>query len=420
MKPKKLKFKTGLAFIFSFLLSSCNYNPFSLDPFHLFESGDSNNSVRDIGGSPSNGARDIYNSADLTDLCVDHDICQPSYDELPDNFIQTDNQETLDATICNFDYNPNLISTFVLNQVDGSVNGLTLLLSKEDLFFLAWVSVRMQINPYFLMGVMSQESSGNCAAVSSSNGEGCFQITNTFGQAQLNDSYPDRVESWFWSSRSGSYYDDSFFEDPTSYFGTTPDSDQFRLTIDPTSQTIDGTDVSSVVNFHFGIIASALYYRWQEYLLYNSYESIRSTASDIFQSNDGKANWQAAAYNGGAYGAAQAIESNGADFLSAMSSETQTYAPNVVDYCHEYQAGALTYSATYTEDDIKSLIDLLTQTYPSSLGIDWTAVKDDIHQTFFSDGTTQLTFVDDIKAVIYVISTNVPELAPEWPAEDSI
>lgn len=404
-----------------FFLTSCDFVPF---PYNLLTDGDSNDSsVRDVGGSPSAGARDIYNSSDLTDLCVDHDICEPSYDELPDDFIQTDNQETLDATICNFDYDPNLISTFVLNQVDGSVNGLTLLLSKEDLFFLAWVSVRMQINPYFLMGVMSQESSGNCAAVSSSNGEGCFQITNTFGQAQLDDSYPDRVSSWFWSSRSGDYYDDSFFEDPTSYFGVTPDSDQFRLTIDPTSQTIDGSDVSSIVNFHFGIIASAFYYRWQEYLLYTSYESIRSTASDIFQSNDGKATWQAAAYNGGAYGAAQAIESNGADFLSAMSSETQTYAPRVVDYCHEYEAGALTYSATYTQDDIDSLIDFLAQTYsnsPSSLDIDWTAVKDDVHQTFFSDGTTQLTLVDDIKAVIYVISTNVPELAPEWPEEGSI
>lgn len=420
MKPKKLKFKIGLALIFSFLLSSCDYNPFSFDPFNLFENGSSNNAVRDIGGSPANGARDIYESADLTDLCVDHSLCEPDYDPLTDDFIQTDNQEPLEASICNFDYDPNTISTLILNRVDGSVNGLKLLLSKEDIFFLAWVAVRLQINPYFLMGVLSQESSGNCAAVSNSNGEGCFQITNTFGQGQLNDSYPDRVESWFWSSRSGEYYPDNFFEDSTGYFGVTPDSDQFRMMIDPTSATIDDTTVSSVVNFHFGVIASGLYYRWQEYLLYTSYEGIRSTASDIFQSNDGKAIWQAAAYNGGAYGAAQAIESNGADFLEALGSETQNYAPVVVDYCHEYQAGTLTYSASYSQDDVDFLIDLLQQTYSSTLGIDWNAVKDDVHQTFFADGTTELTFVDDIKALIYVISTKVPELAPEWPEEDSI
>ena len=103
-----------------------------------------------------------------------------------------------------------------------------------------------------------------------------------------------------------------------------------------------------------------------------------------------------------------------------MPDETRNYAPAVVDYCKEYQAGEFTYTVTYTEEDVEWLIDLLATTYPGDVGIDWDDVKDDVHQVFFEEETTELTFVDDIKAIVYVISTHVPELATEWPEENSI
>lgn len=400
-----------------FFLSSCNWGDFT---FGLLGGDDSDNDqVADIEGSPSSGAEDIYESANLNDLC-DDDECTPSYDSLPGGFIFTDGQDPLDEDVCNFDYNPNLTSAFVLNRVDGEVNGLELWLSREDLFFIAWVSIRMQINPYFLLGVLSQESAGNCAAVSSSNAEGCFQITNTFGRAQLDDSYEERVEEWHWSDRSGEYYPDDIFIDPETYFEEAPPTDQFRITLDPTAGTIEGEEVSSVVNFTNGAIASGLYYKWQEYLLYYSYEDLRDTAEELFESEDGKSLWQASAYNGGAYGAVNALLAGGEDFLDELSDETQNYAEMVVAYCKEYQGGTSTYSDSYTEDDVEWIIDLLSYTYPDDYDIDWEEVKDDVHQVFFADGTTELTFVDDVKALVYVISTFVPDLAPEWPDEGSI
>jgi len=399
-------------------LSSCG---FSLNPLDsLDDSDDSNENINSIDGDPSQGSSDIYASANLKDICVDDDICGAPYTTLPSNWINTDGQEPLTDDVCNFDYDPNYTSTFTINRVNGTVNGLELVLSKEDLFFLAWVSMRLQINPYFLMGVMSQESAGNCAAVSGSHGEGCFQITNTFGQAQLDDSYPDRVIDWNWSDRSGDYYPDDIFIDEETYFGDVPDDEQFRVTTDPTAEEIDGTEVSSVINFPHGVIASGLYFKWQQYLLYTSYEELGDDAEALFQAEDGKASWQAAAYNGGAYGAANAIADGGSDFLEEMADETQDYVPLVLAYCKAYQAGGLTYNDTYTEDDVQWLIDLLSFTYPNDDAINWDDVKEDVHQVFFDDGTTELTFEDDIKALIYVISTHTGELGPEWPVEDSI
>lgn len=410
--------KFHLLIILSIGLAGCSV----LDPFSLWsgDDDDDDDQVENISGEPSAGSQEIYESSDLTDLCVDNDLCNPPYDKLAGDFLKTDGQEPLVAGSCNFDYDPNLSSRFVLNRVDGSVNGLNLLLSKEDLFFIAWVSIRHQINPHFLLGVMVAESTGNCAAVSGSAAEGCFQITNTFGQAQLDQSYPDRVSSWFWTDRSGSYYPDDIFVEPSSYFGEIPSSDQFRLTLDPTAASIDGVEVSSVVNFPFGIIASGLYYRWQHYLLYYNFRELRGEARELFQEENGKALWQAAAYNGGAWGAANALEDGGLGFLDFMGTEPQRYAPTVVDYCTEFQAGTSAYTATYTVDDLGWIIDLLSFTYPSDSGVDWKAVKDEITQVFFSEEVTELTFTDDIKALIYVISTHTPELAPEWPIEDSI
>lgn len=402
--------------VFAFLsvtFIACQFTPYPQDVYNQSNSNET-------GESPSDGSADIYSASDLTDLCVDHEICGPPYGEIPSPFVKTSGQEPLDSDNCNYDYNPALNSTFVVRRVDGPVNGLRLLFSGEDLFFLAWVSIRYKINPYFLMGVLSQESRGNCSAVSASHAEGCFQVTNTFGQAQLNESYPLRTSSWFWTDRSGSYYPDNLFVDEELYFGEAPPSEQFRITKDPFSNVIDGTDISSVVNFHFGIIASALYFHWQQYLLYYHFDELRDVASALFQDIDGKALWQAAAYNGGAFGASWALGSAGENFLDEMAGETAEYAPLVVDYCKGYESGELAYEARYTENDLLWIIDLLASTYPAGSGINWGNVKDDVHQVFFAEEGTELEFVDDIKAVVYVISTHVTELAPEWPDEDSI
>lgn len=410
----------GLLIFFIFLstfLSACQFTPF---PQEAFDEEASQSGGAGIEGEPSPGSRDIYASANLNQLCVDTTKCEPLYEKLSAALIRTAGQEPLINTTCNFDFDANLVSTFLLHRVEGSVNGLKLLLSKEDLFFLAWSSVRYQINPYFLLGVMAAESAGNCAAVSTAHAEGCFQITNTFGQAQLKQSYPDRVKNWFWSDRSGNDYPDSIFVDDGVYFGENPSTDQFRLTEDPTSGRVDNEEVSSVVNFHFGILASSFYFKWQHYLLYYHYASLRETAAWLFQSPDGKGLWQAAAYNGGSYGAAQALSRAGSNFLGEMREETQNYAQNVMDYCHSFQAGDDVYSAVYEKEDVAWILDLLSFTYPEDSPIDWEEVKEDVNQVFFSDGNQTLTFEDDIKALVYVISTHVPELAPEWPEEDSI
>lgn len=397
-------------FVFIFLIfsSSCG--------FSLGQSASDSppDQVHDIGGNPSAGSLEIYSQGDLKNLCLDESECGAPYSKLSSDFIHTDTQEPLVASRCSFDYDPNLKSTFVLNRVDGSVNGLRLLLSKEDLFFLAWASIRYQINPYFLMSILSAESRGNCAAVSAAHGEGCFQITNTFGQSQLDQSYPDRVSGWNWTDRNGEYYPDNIFIDDMSYFGEEAPTEQFRLTLDPMESSVDGVPVSSVVNFNFGIIASTLYFHWQQYHLYHV-SGIRSQATEVFRASDRKAQWQACAYNGGITRATNALKNFDELFLEGMRTETQNYAQDVTDYCHEFQAGASTYSATYTEADVEWLIDLLSDTYPNSFGINWDEVKNDVHQVFFADGTPEVSFVDDIKALVYVISTHVPTLAPEWP-----
>ena len=390
-----------------------------LSVLDLFNGGDDSDDpqVESIGGNPSAGSRTIYENVNLNDLCLD-DACEAPYEELPDDWFVTDGQEPLDSSQCNYDYNPNLLSTFIMGKPGEGVNGLNLLFSKEDLFFLAWISIREKINPYFLMGVISQESAGNCSLVSSSGGEGCFQITNTFGQGQLLDSYPDRTEDWHWSTRTEDY-PESIFLDLQDDFGEIPDSDQYRLTLDAQASEIDGVDVSSVVNFPFGSIGSGLYFFWQPYLLFFSYSSAENNAQNLFETANGKAAWQAAAYNGGAYGAAEALRDFGENFLADMAEETEDYAGRVVDYCKEYEAGSEIFEESFDFDDIVLFIDLLSYTYPDDW-VDWNALKSEVYQNFFSDGTTTLSFVDDIKAVVYVISTYEEALAPEWPEENSL
>lgn len=399
-------------FFLIFALPACQFSPFPQDVFN--ETQSESEAIRDVGGNPSPGSREIYTNADLKNLCVDQNECGSPYAVIPKEWIHIVEGE------CSYDLDPNAASTFVLNRSENEINGVDLLLSKEDLFFLAWTSIRFQINPYFLLGVLLTESSGNCALVSASHAEGCFQITNHYGQSQLRASYLSRVKDWFWSDRSGEKYPDSIFVDEESYFGESPLSRQYRMTLDPGEFVINDTEISSVVNFPFGIIGAGLYFHWQEYLLLHHFEELNNKAESLFNSKEGRALFQAASYNGGAYGAARALEKEGSNFLDLVPEETRNYAPSVVDVCLAYQEGEGTFGASYSQADLEFIIDLLATTYPGDLALDWKEVKSEISQIFFEDGTELLSFVDDIKAIVYVISTFVPELAPEWPDKNSI
>lgn len=367
-----------------------------------------------IRGTPTAASLDIYSNFFLNELCKS-DECEASYEKLPPNFYFFGNQEDS----CHFDYDPTVSNQFLVKQADGPLNGFVLDLSKEDLFFLAWVSMRYEINPHFLMGILSQESRGNCAAVSPATGQGCFQLTYRFAKPQLEQSYPDRVANWHWTNRVG-YYPENIYVDEESYFGRDPlGRNQNRMTLDPTEFIINGVQVSSVANFHYGIIASALYFHWQQYLLYYRFDSLHDISEELFQTDEGKASWQAAAYNGGAFRARLELRDHGLDFLDHMAGETRNYVPAVLDYCHGYQEGELFYNESYTQEDVAWLIELLSDTY-IGIDIDWEAVQEDVDQVFFSEDDATLTLVDDIKALIYVISTSIPSLAPEWPSEGSI
>src|SRR3990167_3651767 len=103
---------------FLLVLSGCGFSLDSNQP------GTPPDQVHDIGGNPSAGSLEIYSQGDLKNLCVDQAECGSPYSRLSSEFIHTASQEPLFATRCSFDYDPNLKSTFVLNRVNGSVNGL--------------------------------------------------------------------------------------------------------------------------------------------------------------------------------------------------------------------------------------------------------------------------------------------------------
>lgn len=364
-----------------------------------------------LNGAPVEASLNIYQSEDLSNLCA-FDDCEKTTITLPDS--HRVDLESTDEFTCAFNTDPNATTQFVLHHPKNDINGLDLKFSKEDLFFLAWVSLRYQINPHFLVGVMLQESYGNCAAVSFADAEGCFQITNYYGRLQLQQSYGERVLDWFWNESPNGYYPDSIFIPQLTWFGEQPDDEQFRMTLDPQSPSIFGTDVSSVVNFQFGSIASALYFHWQEYFLYFNYSSTRGTVEELIANDPSeKAKLMAAAYNGGIGRLANSLKNYGESYALGLQDESETYRLRVTDYCAELQASDQTYNVSYNRDEMDYIIDLLSYTYPSDSQIDWSGLKDNLHETFFSNDDS-ITLLDDIKAVIFYISTYDPDLAPEF------
>ncbi|MBF0105083.1 MAG: hypothetical protein HQM16_07115 [Deltaproteobacteria bacterium] len=372
--------------------------------------------IASISGTPSDYSQSIYTTEDLSDLCLSA-ACEAPYSLIPDTFKSVYDETNPDT--CHFDDNPNSSSQFIIKKETSGVNDLHLLLSKEDLFFLAWASLRYKINPHFLMGVMAQESYGNCAAVSSADAEGCFQITNYYGRLQLQQSFADRVLSWHWNDNPDGYYPDSLFINPLTWFGETPESDQFRMTLDPSAGTVLGVAVSSVVNFNFGVIASALYYHWEQYFLYHNYSSLQSLVETLVEQNsEAKSSLMAAAYNGGMGTLTSALNQYDSDYLDHLPAETYNYVDRVLYYCQGFQGGASAYTATYNSDEMEYIIDLLQMTYDDSLDIDWDTLKQDVITNFYATQES-LSFVDDIKAVIWFISTYDTALAPVW-ADDVV
>jgi hypothetical protein len=386
------------------LFTSCE---FSFDP--QTTSNQTSTTTEDISGTPTESSEEIYEESSLSELCLE-DSCESEYDTVPDSY---KNLYTDDVEACAFNEDPNRSSQFLL----GNAEELGILMSKEDLFFMAWVNMRYGINPHFLMAVMVAESYGNCAAVSYAGAEGCFQITNYYGRLQLQQSYSERVSTWHWNEEASAYYADSIFLDSLTWFGEEPSHDQWRLTLDPTSDSVLGTSVSSVVNYPFGVIASGLYYHWQQHFLYYNYSSTRDVVEGLVQTYDDEmAYLMAGAYNAGIGALSNSLKNSGESYLNDLPDETQQYVERVTDYCEQYQEGAGYFSATYNEDEIDYIIDLISHTYDEGLDIEWNDIKTEVKSLFFNE-QDELTLIDDVKALIYFISTYDPALAPAWAAD---
>jgi hypothetical protein len=409
-----------LTFVITIILASltqtsCSDNLLFGNVFDIF--GKEENEVQDINTEATLTSQEIYASGDLNQLCIDDEECSPDYDLLPDTFRNLSNQDPLDKDQCNYDYDYNITSDFNINQADEGIKGVDLQLSKQDLFFLGWASMRYKINPHFLLSIMIQESSGNCRLVSSATGQGCFQITYRYGRLQLEDSYNNRVDHWNWANRNRNFPRDMFL-DEEDHFGDMPETEQYREFLDPNAAQIGGVETSSVVNFHYGVIASSLYFHWQQYKLYYAYDQYEDEAIDVFTQISGKAKWQAAAYNGGISLVSNSLRF-GENYTNNLREETQNYSPKVEEFCQDFQNGSEVFEYNYTVEDVKDLVNLIADTYPEDLDVDWEQLKLDIEAVFFVDQPS-ISFVKDMKALIYYISTYSSLLAPEWPSERSL
>lgn len=399
MKQKRLLKFLVTATLNSFLLLGCG----KFAPQSTIQTTES------LSGFPSTKSESVYQTNNLNELC-NNASCDSQITPIPSWFQES---STTNNSVCNFDYNPNASSQFILKTTD---NWSPIYLSKVDLFFIAWVSHRYKINPHFLMAILRQESGGNCSLVSVAEAEGCFQITNYWGRRQLQQSYSDRTSSWFWTANPpASRYDSSLFVNPQDWFEDNIATTQYRVTLDPESPTVNGTEVSSVVNFHFGSIGSALFFHWQNHFLWRQ-KSIQDTLKKLIQTeSSAKSKLMAAAYNGGTTKLIQSIKNRGINYDQELFLETSQYVSRVFDFCKKAQSGDLVYNATLNQTDVDDFITYLEQTYELSL-FDAETLRTQIRQDFFTD-TDELTIVDDIKALIFTISRFSPTLAPHDPED---
>lgn len=320
-------------------------------------------------------------------------------------------------------------------------NGMDLLLSTQDLAFLAWTSFQYDINPHFLLGVMMAESGGDCSAVSSSGAQGCFQITYRQGAGQLRNSFKERVADWYWAKRSNGdeihrkpgevlgYWPADLYVAPDQYFkdillgqklkrGTR----QLRMTVDPvatlqTSRRAGDTEVSSVANFSFGVIGSGLYYHFLNYYLYSHETQLKGDVRELTSKPRRKVMWMAASYNQGAPRTMRMLGSYGPEQLfSRLSPDVASYADTVADYCEQLQLGERTYGGVMTFGQFSDWLQQLRWTY-SAVAIDWERLQAEVKQRHFAHNEpidVELGLLDVFRTMVAL----EPKLAPEKPRLD--
>jgi hypothetical protein len=318
-------------------------------------------------------------------------------------------------------------------------NGMTLLLSEQDLAFVVWTAVTYQLNPHFLLGIMMTESAGDCSAVSSAGAQGCFQITYRQGAGQLKNSFAERVDNWYWAPRiSGSsvsrrpgealgYWPADLYIPPETYFGRKlrKGTRQLRMTPDPaanlqTSDRAGDTLVSSVANFSFGVIGAALYFHFLNYYLYAHETQLKGDVFDLVGMPGMKVRWMAASYNEGAPRSMRQLGNYGpAKLKSVWSGDVLAYTERVTDYCEQLQQGKETYSGKMSWPEFSDWLDQLRWTY-SFVNVDWLGVREMVQKRFFmSDGKSrEIDLERELVPIFRAMQAFDPRLGPEQPRLD--
>lgn len=358
-----------------------------------------------------------------------------TFDETPSAFEDWYFDTLTDPRRCAFDAQLKNEQRFTLRK-QRFANGIDLLLSEQDLAFVAWTAFTYDINPHFLMGIMMAESSGDCSAVSSSGAQGCFQITYRQGAGQLKNSFSERVADWYWAKRSNGseahrklgealgYWPADLYVSPSEYFGRKlkPGTRQLRMTVDPvatlqTSRRVGDTEVSSVANFSFGVIGSALYFHFLNYYLYSHEVQLKGDVRQLVASPGRKVMWMAASYNQGAPRTMRALGNYGTtEIWRRMSADVLSYAETVSDYCEQLQEGNQTYGGQWTFGQFSDWLQQLRWTY-SAIPIDWEMLQREVKSRHFAQDQT-LDLETGLLDIFRTMRALEPRLGPETPRVD--
>lgn len=316
-------------------------------------------------------------------------------------------------------------------------NGMDLLMSVQDVAFVAWTAFSYDLNPHFLLGIMMTESAGDCSAVSYAGAQGCFQITYRQGAGQLRNSFPERVASWYWAKRSNvgperfrrpgealGYWPTDLYIAPEVYFGKKlkKGTRQLRMTVDPvaTLQTSDragDTEVSSVANFSFGVIGAGLYFHFLNHYLYSHEAQLKGDVRALVNDAGKKVAWMAASYNQGAPRSMRQLGNYGAQGMwRQVAPEVQLYADTVSDYCTQLQLGDETYGGKMTWGQFSDWLQQLRWTY-SEVPVDWEKVMREVQARHFPPGHV-LEVETELLEVFRTMMALDAHLKPEKPRID--
>ena len=356
-------------------------------------------------------------------------------EEVAPSFEDWFRDDDLDPRRCSFDGDLGMDRRLTLRhqRLD---NGMTLLMSKSDIAFLAWTAWSYRLNPHFLLGIMMAESGGDCSAVSSAGAQGCFQITYRQGAGQLKNSFAERVTSWYWAKRSNGgeahrrpgealgYWPADLYVPPSKHFGRAvkKGTRQLRMTLDPaatllTSDRLGDTEVSSVANFSFGVVGAGLYFHFLNHYLYSHEAQLKGDVFDLTSSPGMKAFWMAASYNQGSPRTMRQLGTYGPkQFQRHMTPDVIEYGQTVADYCMQFQTGDKTYGGTMTFGEFSDFVQQLRWTY-SEIPIDWEGLQSEIKRRFFADENT-LDLETELLLVFQTLRTLEPKLSPEQPRVD--